>query len=198
MRRRLDLAGALVAEPPVLFLDEPTTGLDPRSRIDLWAVIRELVAKGSTLLLTTQYMEEADQLADEIVVIDHGTAIAQGTSDQLKSQVGGDRIDVTIDDATQLGEARALLEQIAVGDVEIDEPVRRLLAPISGGASTLTAALRALDDADVAISDVGLRRPTLDDVFLTLTGRRTDDGDAASDSDQDPDQRESISSGAAS
>ncbi|WP_040495040.1 daunorubicin resistance protein DrrA family ABC transporter ATP-binding protein [Ilumatobacter nonamiensis] len=199
MRRRLDLAGALVAEPPVLFLDEPTTGLDPRSRIDLWAVIRELVAKGSTLLLTTQYMEEADQLADEIVVIDHGTAIARGTSDQLKSQVGGDRIDVSIDDADQLGRARAVLERVAVGDVEVDAPVRRLLAPISGGAGTLTTALRALDDAGIAISDVGLRRPTLDDVFLTLTGRRAEHEETSEDdAGRESDPRESTSSGAPS
>ncbi|MGA9276452.1 ATP-binding cassette domain-containing protein [Ilumatobacter sp.] len=185
MRRRLDLAGALVAEPPVLFLDEPTTGLDPRSRIELWAVIRELVAKGTTLLLTTQYMEEADQLADDIVVIDHGTAIARGTSDELKSQVGGDRIDVTVTEADQLARAREVLARHAVGEVEVDEPVRRLLAPISGGAATLTSTLRALDDEGIAINDVGLRRPTLDDVFLTLTGRHADDDhpDTASDTE---------------
>lgn len=177
MRRRLDLAGALVAEPEVLFLDEPTTGLDPRSRIDLWDVIRELVARGATLLLTTQYMEEADQLADDILVIDRGTCIAQGTADQLKAQVGGERIDVTVADLESLGEARAALEKFAVGDIDITESSGKLAAPISGGAATLTDALRELDARGVALRDVGLRRPTLDDVFLALTGHRADEAD---------------------
>jgi len=181
MRRRLDLAGALVAEPPVLFLDEPTTGLDPRSRIDLWAIIRELVAKGSTLLLTTQYMEEADQLADDIIVIDHGREIAHGTADELKSQIGGERIDVTVTDRSQLTAARDTVAVLAMGEVEVDHEAQRILAPVSGGASTLMEALRQLDAAGIALGAVGLRRPTLDDVFLTLTGHRTDD-DAGSDS----------------
>lgn len=179
MRRRLDLAGALVAEPPVLFLDEPTTGLDPRSRIDLWAIIRELVAKGTTLLLTTQYMEEADQLADDIIVIDHGREIAHGTADELKSQIGGERLDLTVSDPAQLGAARDLVAGLAMGDVEVDHDGRRLLVPISGGSATLMAALRDFENAGITIGDVGLRRPTLDDVFLTLTGHRTDDVDAA-------------------
>jgi ABC-2 type transport system ATP-binding protein len=170
MRRRLDLAGALVAEPPVLFLDEPTTGLDPRSRIELWNVIRELVGRGATLLLTTQYLEEADQLADEILVIDHGRELARGTAHQLKVQVGGERIHVTVEDPAHLELAQQVLAALAVGDVEVDVSARSLLAPISGGARVLTTALRHLDDHGVEISDVGLRRPTLDDVFLTLTG----------------------------
>jgi ABC-2 type transport system ATP-binding protein len=177
MRRRLDLAGALVAEPPVLFLDEPTTGLDPRSRIELWEIIRELVAKGATLLLTTQYLEEADQLADDIVVIDHGKAIAHGTSEQLKSQIGGERLAVTVTRDDQLDAARQIVGRLAVGDIDVDAHNRELLVPISGGAATLMTALRELDDAQITVGDVGLRRPTLDDVFLTLTGRHADNGD---------------------
>jgi ABC-2 type transport system ATP-binding protein len=170
MRRRLDLAGALVAEPPVLFLDEPSSGLDPRSRVDLWDVIRELVGKGTTLLLTTQYLEEADQLADDIVVIDHGREIAHGTSDQLKTQVGGERIEVTVTEADQVATAKEVLAGFAVGDIHVDHHSRGLTAPISGGATTLTQALRDLDSRGVMVQDVGLRRPTLDDVFLALTG----------------------------
>lgn len=181
MRRRLDLACALVAEPPVLFLDEPTTGLDPRSRIDLWGVIRELVARGTTLLLTTQYLEEADQLADEILVIDHGRELARGTSEQLKARVGGDRIEVTVADRAQLEVASGVLSALAVGEVEVDREAARLLAPVSGGAADLTAALRQLDDQAVEVRDVGLRRPTLDDVFLTLTGRAAESDAAESD-----------------
>ena len=170
MRRRLDLAGALVAEPPVLFLDEPSSGLDPRSRTELWGVIRELVSTGTTLLLTTQYLEEADQLADDIIVIDHGREIAHGTSDQLKTQVGGERIEVILAEFTQVGTAHEVLARFSVGEVHIDERARGLTAPISGGATTLTQALRDLDASGIVVQDVGLRRPTLDDVFLTLTG----------------------------
>jgi ABC-2 type transport system ATP-binding protein len=170
MRRRLDLAGALVAEPPVIFLDEPTTGLDPRSRLDLWEIIRELVDRGTTLLLTTQYLEEADQLADDILVIDQGLAIAHGTSDQLKAQVGGERIEVVVVDATSLDEAAAVLKAVAVGEVEADPGARRLLAPVSTGADALADALAELRARGIGIHDIGLRRPTLDDVFLTLTG----------------------------
>jgi len=178
MRRRLDLAGALVADPPVLFLDEPTTGLDPRSRTDMWEVIQGLVAGGTSLLLTTQYLEEADLLADQIVVIDHGRVIAKGTADQLKAQVGGERLAITVTHPGQLQTARELLEPLGVGPVAVEEHRRSLLMPVTGGAAVLTDALRRLDAAQVTLDDVGLRRPTLDDVFLTLTGHAAEPGSA--------------------
>jgi ABC-2 type transport system ATP-binding protein len=182
MRRRLDLAGALVANPPVLFLDEPTTGLDPRSRYDMWEVIQGLVAAGTSLLLTTQHLEEADMLASNIVVIDHGRVIAEGTADQLKSQVGGERLEITVADRSQLQAACELLEPIGVGRAVLDDHRRSLLMPVSGGAAVLTDALRRLDAAQIILDDVGLRRPTLDDVFLSLTGHVTEQ---ASDSQKD-------------
>ncbi|WP_226364640.1 ATP-binding cassette domain-containing protein [Pseudonocardia sp. ICBG162] len=179
MRRRLDLAGALVADPPVLLLDEPTTGLDPRSRNDLWDVIRGLVARGTTLLLTTQYLEEADALADEIVVIDHGRVIARGTADELKSQVGGERLEVTTSLADDLEPTAALLAPLGVGEAVLDRHRRSLTMPVSGGVEVLRAALDRLADAGTKVDDAGLRRPTLDDVFLTLTGRPADEADQA-------------------
>ena len=171
MRRRLDLAGAIVTEPPVLFLDEPTSGLDPRGRTEMWGVIRDLVGKGTTLLLTTQYLEEADQLADDIVVIDHGREIAHGTADELKARVGGERIEVTVTSLDAVEEARSILAGFSGGNVQVQPRSRVLVAPIAGGPPIFREVLRAIEDADIAVYDVGLRRPTLDDVFLSLTGR---------------------------
>ena len=170
MRRRLDLAGALIAEPPVLFLDEPTTGLDPHSRNELWDVIRELVRGGTTLLLTTQYLEEADRLADDILVIDHGRAIAQGTADQLKGRVGGERIEVVVETSADVARAELVLSELGVGEIQSETQSRRLTAPVTGGSAALESALQRLRTAGVAIVEIGLRRPTLDDVFLALTG----------------------------
>jgi ABC-2 type transport system ATP-binding protein len=171
MRRRLDLAASLVGAPTVLFLDEPTTGLDPRSRIALWEVIHELVQDGTTLLLTTQYMEEADQLADKITVVDGGRVIAEGTSDHLKSQVGGDVLEFRVLDREQLAAAAQVASRAGVGDPKTDERTGRVTIQIGGDGSTaLTEAIRALDAASVAVTDVAMHRPTLDDVFLSLTG----------------------------
>ena len=173
MRRRLDLAGALVGRPRLLFLDEPTTGLDPRSRLGLWDVIRSQVREGNTLLLTTQYLEEADELADEIAVVDHGRIIARGTADELKTQVGGERIEVVVHDRARLAEAAGLIA--ADGSASLDEHSKRVTIAAEGGAQQLVDVVRALGDAGVAIDDVALRRPTLDDVFLTLTGRAAEE-----------------------
>ena len=169
MRRRLDLAAALVARPPVLFLDEPTTGLDPRSRLELWSTIEGLVADGTTVLLTTQYLDEADRLADTIAVIDHGRVIAEGTPDALKDRVGGERLEVRLSDA-QDGDtaARALLPMTDEPPTSEGDTVR---ITVRQGSGTIVEAVRRLDDAGVGVDDLSLRRPTLDDVFLTLTGR---------------------------
>jgi ABC-2 type transport system ATP-binding protein len=175
MRRRLDLAGALVAEPEVLFLDEPTTGLDPRARLALWDVIDNLVARGTTLLLTTQYMEEAERLADQIAVIDHGSVIARGTADELKDRVGGERIELSVREGIELSVVRDELAPLAAGDILVEENVRRVTVPVTGGADALVEALGRLSDRGVKVFDVGLRRPTLDDVFLTLTGHEAEE-----------------------
>jgi ABC-2 type transport system ATP-binding protein len=170
MRRRLDLAAALVGEPEVLFLDEPTTGLDPRSRSHMWETIQDLVRGGSTVLLTTQYMEEADRLADEIVVIDKGRKIAQGTAAELKTQIGGERVEVVIADLGDVETAHSVLAFFAVDDVQVDVQAAKLTAGVAGGADDLRRVLQVLSDSSVEVIDVGLRRPTLDDVFLSLTG----------------------------
>ena len=168
MRRRLDLAGALVARPPVLFLDEPTTGLDPRSRLGLWETIEERVSQGSTVLLTTQYLDEADRLADQIAVIDHGRVIAEGTAAQLKDRVGGDRLEVRLEDQTQAEQASQALATVVDEQPELRDGV--LLAAVSRRDGTVANALRRLDEAGIEVSDLTLRRPSLDDVFLSLTG----------------------------
>ncbi len=173
MRRRLDLAGALVANPPVLFLDEPTTGLDPRARAGLWDVIAELVAEGTTVLLTTQYMEEADRLADRIAVVDQGRVIARGTADELKDQIGGDRVELSVTGRADLEAATLALAPLAVEDIQVDAAALRMTVPVTGGAVALTEALGRLAAERIAVRDAGLRRPTLDDVFLALTGQGT-------------------------
>jgi ABC-2 type transport system ATP-binding protein len=175
MRRRLDLAAALVARPPVLFLDEPTTGLDPRSRLSLWETIEARVARGTTVLLTTQYLDEADRLADRISVIDQGRVIAEGSSDELKDQVGGERLELTLESAGDAEAAVAALEPIAAERPALVDGV--LHAPVKQRRGTIAEAVRRLNEAGVGIDDVALRRPTLDDVFLTLTGHAAESED---------------------
>jgi ABC-2 type transport system ATP-binding protein len=179
MRRRIDLAGALVVNPPVLFLDEPTTGLDPRSRLALWDVITSLVGQGTTVLLTTQYLEEADQLADNIAVIDEGRVIAQGTSDELKLLVGGQRVEITVHSVDDVTAARAVLGKYVTGEITSGADARTLVGPVENAAKTLQKVLKDLADADVELNDAGMRRPTLDDVFLQLTGHTADQEVAA-------------------
>jgi ABC-2 type transport system ATP-binding protein len=185
MRRRLDLAVTLILAPSVLFLDEPTTGLDPRNRAEVWSAIRALVAGGTTVLLTTHLLDEADQLADQIVVIDQGRRIAQGTPEELKAQVGGDRLELVVERASDLDAAAGALARVASAPPDVHPAERRLSAPVAERVVALTEVIRALDDQSVAINDIGLRRPTLDDVFLHLTGRKAEpEPPAPSDADQ--------------
>ena len=175
MRRRLDLAATLVARPEVLFLDEPTTGLDPRARNELWDVLESLVDEGATILLTTQYLEEAERLADDIVVIDHGRVIARGDSRELKRRVGGAHVFAVLPDAGRLDEVAAQMARIVDGTPVTDAATRSVSAPTEGGPRVVSLLAEALADADIAVDDIGLRQPTLDDVFLTLTGTPIDD-----------------------
>ena len=175
MRRRLDLAAGIILAPPVLFLDEPTTGLDPRSRFAMWDIIRELVADGTTLLLTTQYLEEADVLANRIAVIDHGQVIAEGTADELKARVGGERLAVTLARGSDFDAALRVLAPYGEGEIRTDREQRTILVPVTNGARLLANAIRDLDGVGVVLDDLGLRRPTLDDVFLTLTGHAAEE-----------------------
>lgn len=169
MRRRLDLAASLIIKPKVLFLDEPTTGLDPRGRQDMWGVIDELVKGGVTLLLTTQYLEEADQLADEIAVIDHGKVIARGSSDSLKKQVGGERLEIVVENQ-HMSATKDIVTKVSGGVINIDEGLRQISAPVTTGSKALIEAAKLLDEVGIHPLDIGLKRPSLDDVFLSLTG----------------------------
>jgi ABC-2 type transport system ATP-binding protein len=179
MQRRLDLAASLVADPAVLFLDEPTTGLDPRSRIGMWQIIRDLVASGTTLLLTTQYLDEADELADEIVVIDQGLVIAAGTSEQLKDRVGGDVVEFTVPDRDRLGDAAAAVASLSGSDPHVDRMTGQVAVGVGHrGSDALVHVVRTLDAAGIGIQGLAFRRPSLDDVFLALTGHAAEvDGD---------------------
>ena len=178
MRRRLDLAASLILTPPVLFLDEPTTGLDPRGRTEMWDVIAGLVADGTTVLLTTQYLEEADLLANQIIVVDHGLVIARGTSDELKAQVGGERLEITVGRNSDLDTAMRTLSTVATGDLRVDADRRRIVVPVTNGARLLPNVVRDLDAAGLQLDDLALRRPTLDDVFLALTGHEAEESPA--------------------
>jgi ABC-2 type transport system ATP-binding protein len=174
MRRRLDLAASLIVKPKVLFLDEPTTGLDPRGRQEMWSVIEELVKGGVTLLLTTQYLEEADQLADEIAVIDTGKVIARGTSDALKKQVGGERLEIVVE-SQHIAKTMEVVANVSGNKATLDEGLRLVSAPVSTGATALIETLRSLDTSGIHPLDVGLKRPSLDDVFLSLTGHAAEE-----------------------
>ncbi|MFJ8714684.1 ATP-binding cassette domain-containing protein [Streptomyces violaceus] len=185
MRRRLDLAAALVVSPPVMFMDEPTTGLDPRNRQQLWEVIKQLVSGGTTLLLTTQYLEEADHLAHDIAVVDQGRVIAQGTSDQLKARTGGERVEVVVHEREHIQAAAEVLAGFGKGETTVEEHMRKLTAPVTGGAKLLAEVIRELDTRGIEIDDIGLRRPTLDDVFLSLTGHVAEVKEEESDEEID-------------
>ncbi|GAA3813746.1 ATP-binding cassette domain-containing protein [Streptomyces phyllanthi] len=189
MRRRLDLAAALVVSPPVMFMDEPTTGLDPRNRQQLWEVIKQLVSGGTTLLLTTQYLEEADHLAHDIAVVDHGRVIARGTSDQLKARTGGERVEVVVHEREHIRAAAEVLQGFGKGDTTIEDHMRKLTVPVTGGAKLLAEIIRELDSRGIEIDDIGLRRPTLDDVFLSLTGHLAEAKDEDTGETQDPKNR---------
>jgi ABC-2 type transport system ATP-binding protein len=175
MRRRLDLAAGFILAPPVLFLDEPTTGLDPRGRNEVWDAVRALVDVGTTVLLTTQYLDEAGQLADEITVIDAGRVIADGTPEGLKSRIGGDRIDVVVRGADEVARAAGIVGRVCEAEPETDPDTRRISAPVGDRVATLTEMVRVLDDTGVAVEDIALRRPTLDEVFLHLTGHHAEE-----------------------
>jgi ABC-2 type transport system ATP-binding protein len=174
MRRRLDLAASLIGRPNVLFLDEPTTGLDPRSRQGMWEVIEDLISEGTTVLLTTQYLEEADQLANRIVVLDHGNVIAKGTSNELKSQVGGDRIEIVVESVGDVSNAAALIQEFGSAPAITEDLTKTILLPVAGGSTAIVNIVRKLDENKISIADIALRRPTLDDVFLSLTGHATE------------------------
>ena len=180
MRRRLDLAGSLIMSPPVLFLDEPTTGLDPRGRLAVWAIISGLTATGTTVLLTTQYLEEADQLADQIVVVDLGRVIARGTADELKAQIGGERLELTVARDGNMDEAVQTLWPYSVGEIQVIADDRQIVVPVTNSTQLLEAVVRDLDAAQIPLDNLALRRPTLDDVFLALTGRTTTTGELPS------------------
>lgn len=181
MRRRLDLAASLASRPPILFLDEPTTGLDPRSRLTMWGVIQELVDEGTTVLLTTQYLEEADRLAQRIAVIDRGTVIAEGTPAELKARVGGESVEVAVVDPADLDRARGILSSVASEAVFVDRDRRRVIAAVAEGPESLARVSTAIAEAGISIEALGLHRPTLDEVFLTLTGRPAEDAGAEDD-----------------
>ncbi|MFF2995891.1 ATP-binding cassette domain-containing protein [Streptomyces sp. NPDC057950] len=196
MRRRLDLAAALVVSPPVMFMDEPTTGLDPRNRQQLWEVIKQLVSGGTTLLLTTQYLEEADHLAHDICVVDQGRVIARGTADELKARTGGERVEVVVHEREHMATAAGVLRGFGKGESTVEEHTRKLTVPVTGGAKLLAEVIRELDTRGIEIDDIGLRRPTLDDVFLSLTGHvaevKEEEHDEAADAKGRKAKKESV------